>query len=117
MAQVQITGGPFEDASGAPLANGYLVFQLQHDAAILNFAQIMGNMAVHIPLDNNGYIQGTVSGTPIYMWPNDLMTPLGTNYIVWAYDANNRLAWDNPQVQQILQSPNPYNINAWTPGP
>ena len=114
---MQLVGGPFQDALGNPLSNGYLVMQLQHDAVALNTGQIMGNMAVHIPLDINGYIQGTVLGNPIYIWPNNVLLPANGNYLIWAYDSSNRLAWDNPQVQQVLSSPNPFNVDAWVPGP
>lgn len=117
--QVQIIGGPFQDALGNPLANGYLVFQLQHDATVSGAVngQIVGGISIRVPLDVNGFIQGTVSGSPIKIWPNDILRPGNTSYIVWAYDANNRLAFDNPQVQQVLSVPSPYNINNWTPGP
>jgi hypothetical protein len=115
--RVQIVGGPFQDALGNALSNGYLVMQLQHDAVALNVGQIVGNMAVHIPLDINGYIQGTVTGAPVYIWPNNVLLPPDGNYLIWAYDSVNRLAWDNPQVQQVLSSPSPFNVDAWIPGP
>jgi hypothetical protein len=116
-SKVQIVGGPFQDALGNALSNGYLVFQLQHDAVALNVGQIMGNVSVRVPLDINGYIQGTVSGAPIYMWPNNILLPAGGTYLIWAYDSSNRLAWDNPQVQSVLSSPSPFNVDAWIPGP
>lgn len=112
--RVQITGGPFQDALGNPLANGYLVFQLQHDASVVGTGQIVGALAVQVPLDASGNIQ---TSPVVNIWPNDVLSPSGGNYIVWAYDSNNRLVWDNPQIQQVLSSPSPYNINAWTPGP
>ena len=115
--KIQLIGGPFQDALGNPLANGYLIMRLQHDAAAPFNAQIVGNMAVKIPLDANGYVQGTFTGAQIFIWPNDVLVPAGGTYLIWAYDANNRLAWDNPQVQQVLSTPNPYNVNNWVPGP
>jgi hypothetical protein len=116
-AKVQLIGGPFQDALGNPLSNGYLVMQLQHDAVALNTGQIVGNASVRIPLDINGYIQGTVTGAPLYIWPNDILSPSGGNYIIWAYDSVNRLVWDNPQIQQVLSTTNPFNANVWVPGP
>jgi hypothetical protein len=116
-SKVQIIGGPFQDALGNALSNGYLVFQLQHDAVALNVGQIMGNMSVRVPLDINGYIQGTVSGAPIYVWPNNVLLPASGTYLIWAYDSSNRLAWDNPQIQSVNSSPSPFNVNAWIPGP
>ena len=116
-SKVQLVGGPFQDALGNPLSNGYLLMQLQHDAVALNVGQIVGQAAVQIPLDINGYIQGTVTGNPIYIWPNDILSPSGGNYLIWAYDSGNRLVWDNPQVQQVLSTTNPFNVNVWIPIP
>jgi hypothetical protein len=116
-SRVQLVGGPFQDALGNPLSNGYLLFMLQHDAVALNTGQILGNVSVKVPLDINGYIQGTVTGAPVYIWPNNILLPAGGSYLIWAYDSVNRPAWENPQVQQVLSSPNPFNANAWVPGP
>lgn len=114
MAVVPIIGGPFQDASGNALSNGYLVFQLQHDAAAAGTGQIVGQASVRVQLNDTGSIP---TSPPVNMWPNDLLVPAGGTYLVWAYDSSNRLVWDNPQVQQILSSPNPFNLNAWVPGP
>lgn len=116
-SRVQIVGGPFQDALGNVLSNGYLVFQLQHDAVAVGTGQIVGNMSVRVPLDTAGHIQGTISGTPVLIWPNDVLLPAGGNYIIWAYDSVNKPAWDNPQIQQVLSLPSPFNVNAWVPGP
>jgi len=114
--EVQIIGGPFQDALGNVLSNGYLLMQLQHDAVAFNTGQIVGNTAVRIPLDINGYIQGTISGAPVNIWPNTALLPAGGNYLIWAYNASNRLVWDNPQIQ-VVTSTNPFNVNVWIPGP
>lgn len=114
--QVQIIGGPFQDALGDPLSNGYLIFQLQHDAVALGSGQIMGNWSVRVPLDINGRIQGTITGAPVFIWPNGALLPAGGNYIVWAYDSGNRLVWDNPQVV-VVTGPTIYNMNSFIPGP
>lgn len=115
-ARVQIVGGPFQDALGNALSNGYLIMQLQHDAASSGAAQIAGNISVKVPLDVNGYIEGTVIGTPVYIWPNSILVPGGGNYLVWLYTSTNQLAWDNPQVQTVADT-NPFNVNTWVPGP
>lgn len=114
--QVQLIGGPFQDAAGNALSNGYLVMQLQHDAVALNSGQIAGNVSIRISLDINGRIQGTTSGAPIYVWPNSALLPAGGNYLIWAYTSTNQLAWNNPQVQ-IVGATNPFNVNSWVPGP
>jgi len=116
-SKVQIIGGPFQDALGNALSDGYLIMQLQHDAVALNTGQIVGGKSVVIPLDINGYIQGTVTGAPVYIWPNNVLLPSTTTYIVWAYDSVNRPVWDNPQIQTVSNSPSPFNVNAWIPGP
>lgn len=115
----QIIGGPFQDAAGNPLANGYLLFKLQHDASLsgANTGQVLGGLPVRVPLDANGFIQGTVSGAPIKLWPNDILQPPNGTYIVYAYDSTNRRVFDNPQIQQILSSPTPFNVDAWIAGP
>lgn len=115
-AQVQIIGGPFQDNLGNALSNGYLIFQLQHDAVAFNSGQIMGNVSTRVPLDINGYIQGTVSGPPVFIWPNASLLPAGGTYVIWAYTSTNGLAWDNPQVQSVPAT-NPFNVNSWIPGP
>jgi hypothetical protein len=114
--KVQIVGGPFQDALGNPLSNGYLIFQLQHDESA-GTGQIAGNISVRVPLDANGYIQGTVTGNAIFMWPNNVLTPASSTYLVWLYNASNQPAWDNPQVQSVNSTPSPYSVNAWVPGP
>lgn len=116
-AKVQIVGGPFQDALGNPLSNGYLLFKLQHDAVALNTGQIVGDLAIRVPLDINGYIQGTVTGSPVYIWPNNVLLPAGGTYSVWAYTSTNQLAWDNTQAWTIASSPSPFNVNAIVPGP
>lgn len=116
-SKVQVIGGPFQDAGGNVLSNGFLIFQLQHDAVASGTAQIVGNIGVRVPLDVNGYISGTVSGPAVFLWPNNVLLPAGGTYLVYAYNSSNQIAWDNPQVQTISNSPSPYNINAWVPGP
>jgi hypothetical protein len=119
--RVQLLGGPFQDALGNALSFGFLIFQLQHDATIIGgLGQIVGAVSVKVPLDIGGYISGTVSGAPVYMWPNDLMLPTGTTYTIWAYTSTNLLAWDNPQVQSVTSNSGAsttFNVNTWTPGP
>jgi hypothetical protein len=116
-AKVQIIGGPFQDALGNALSNGYLIFQLQHDAVASGTGQIVGNISVKVPLDVNGYIQGTVTGAAVFIWPNNVLLPAGGTYLIHAYNASNQLAWDNPQTQSVLNTPSPFNVNVWVPGP
>jgi hypothetical protein len=115
-ATIQLLGGPFQDALGDPLSNGFLIFQLQHDGLAYNTGQIVGNLSVRVPLDINGRIQGTTMGAPVYIWPNSVLLPSGGTYLVWAYDSSNRLVWDNPQVVTVVGSTS-FNMNTYVPGP
>lgn len=109
MAQVQITGGNFQDAEGNVLANGYLMMQLSQDAQTNPSGEVCSGIAVKVPLDTNGNVAGTV-----LIWPNDQLTPINTYYLVTGYNASGQPVW-GPNTQQILSAPSPYNLNAWVP--
>lgn len=108
----QITGGSFLDSEGNPLANGYLKFQLAQDTIVNSNTQICAGSIIKVPLDVNG----NVVTSPVYsLWPNDVMTPSVTYYLVSAYTSNGQLVW-GPSTQSVLSSPSPYNISVWVPG-
>jgi hypothetical protein len=109
-SKVQLQGGGFQDAEGNPLADGFLLFQLSQDASVNNTTEITSGQKIKVVLDGNG----NVSGTPT-LWPNDLIVPANTFYIVSAYTENGQLVW-GPNAQQVLSSPSPFNIGAWVPG-
>jgi hypothetical protein len=108
--KVVITGGGFQDAEGNPLANGFLIFQLSQDASVNNTTEITAGSKVNVPLGSGG----SVSGTPS-IWPNDVLVPANTFYLVSAYNENGQLVW-GPNAQQVLSTPSPFNIGAWVPG-
>ena len=109
MARNTITGGAFEDAQGNVIAYGTLVLRLTVDVA-LNAAQgfVCAGVLNTIPLDASGNVVSTL------IWPTDQMLPNTATYVAWVLNANNAIAWGPHQVQ-ILSSPSPYNLSAWTP--
>lgn len=107
----QLSGGGFQDATGAPLANGYLQMELSQDAQVNGNTQVFAGYTITINLDANGNV---VSSPAQSVWPNDVLSPAGTFYNVSAYSAAGQLVW-GPNAQQVLTSPSPYNIGAWVP--
>lgn len=106
---VELSGGNFQDAQGNPLVNGYLLLRLSQDAVANSSDEIVAGYVVKITLDGSGNI---VSGQ--YVWPNDVLSPSGTFYVVEARAANGQLVW-GPNAQMIFSTPSPYNVGAWTP--
>jgi hypothetical protein len=107
----QITGGGFQDALGNVLAGGYLVFELSQDAQVNGTTQIAAGYTVRINLDSSGNVATSPAQS---IWPNDVLSPNGTFYLVSAYSAIGQLVW-GPNAQQVLSSPSPYNIGVWVP--
>lgn len=92
----QIINGGFQDAMGNPLANGYVTFRLQQDAAnTCGTVQTVAGRLVKVPLDVNGNVSGTVS-----LQPTSVMTPAAT-YDVIAYTSKGQPVWRN----QVFQLP------------
>jgi hypothetical protein len=108
---VQLSGGAFQDSNGAIIANGYLLFELSQDAQVNTTEQICAGYKVKVLLDSNGNIQASPAQ---YMWPNDVLTPAGTFYLVSGYTAQGQLVW-GPNAQQVFSTPSPYNVGLWTP--
>lgn len=109
---VQLSGGAFQDAEGNVLADGYLTFELSQDAQANSVDQICSGSIIKILLDDDGNIQ---SSPAQYMWPNDVLTPSGTFYVVSGYTAAGQRVW-GPNAQQVLSTSNPYDVGGWTPG-
>lgn len=107
-----LTGGTFSDASGNPLANGYLIFTLNQDVLVNTTTQLCSGRSITVPLDANGNVVSSPTQT---LWPNDVMTPNNTFYYVSGYNSGGDLQW-GPNSQTILSSPSPYNLSAWIPG-
>jgi hypothetical protein len=111
----QIIDGTFQDIQANPLANGYLLFQLNQDGTTSDSSGdtlVCSQYTIKVPLDSNG----NVVTSPTYsLWPNSLLSPSGSFYTVSAYSAKGQLVW-GPFSQIIPTSPSPFNIGTWTPG-
>jgi hypothetical protein len=111
-SKIQLTGGNFQDVQGNALANGYLLMELSQDASVASPAsQIAAGYIVKITLNSSGSVDTT---TPQYVWPNDVLSPTNTFYNVTGYSSKGELVW-GPNPEQVLSSPNPYDIGAWQP--
>ena len=108
---VELTGGAFQDSEGNPLANGYLLFELSQDAVANATDQICAGFKLMIKLDSSGNV---ITSPAQNVWPNDVLTPFGTFYMVSGYAASGELVW-GPNAQQVL-TPSPFDIGAWVPG-
>jgi hypothetical protein len=108
---VQLTGGNFQSSSGDLLVNGYLTFSLSQDAQVNSTTNICAGREIKVLLNASGSIS---TSPPQYMWPNDVMTPANTFYIVRGYTSAGQLVW-GPNSQQIFSTPSPYDVGAWKP--
>jgi hypothetical protein len=107
-SQVTLTGGPFTDAQGTALANGYLTFELNQDESVVGTAQLCAGSIVKITLDGSGNIASNQS-----IWGNDQMTPVNSYYLVRGYSSAGQLAW-GPNAQQVTGS-SPFSVSTWVP--
>ena len=108
----QITGGAFQDSEGNPLANGYLIFELNQDEVVNTSTRVCSGKTIQVPLNSSG---NAITSPSHSLWPNDVMIPAGSFYSVSAYSANGTLVW-GPNAQSVLSSPSPFNLGAWIPG-
>src|SRR5580658_2637288 len=79
MAIDVLTGGAFQDASGAPIASGTITFQLSQSAYVAGTGQVVNSTVISYNLLANGNIASSPSPT---LWGNDQLTPSGSYYIV-----------------------------------
>ena len=108
---VQLTGGNFQDTQGNVLNLGYLTFTLSQDAQANSTTEICAGREIKILLNSSG----SISTSPAqYMWPNDVLTPANTFYVVRGYTSAGQLVW-GPNSQQVLSSPSPFDVGAWQP--
>ncbi len=78
-------GGPWYDASGKPLANGYLIVRLNQDASD-GVNQYCASNPIKVILDANG-------ATAVSVPDAATLTPSGTTYAVTAYTAAGQPVW------------------------
>jgi hypothetical protein len=107
----QITGGAFNDSEGNVLANGYLIFELSQDEIVNTSTQVCAGRQIRVQLDSSG----NVPLSPVSnLWPNDVLTPSGSTYLIWAYSAKGQLVW-GPNSLRVLSSPSPFDLGALIP--
>lgn len=110
----QIINGNFQDTLGNPLANGYLLFQLNQDSVdeASGHTQICAGRTIKVPLNSTG----NVPSSPVYLlWINAALELAESFYMVSAYTAGGKLVW-GPYPQVIPASPFPFDLGTWTPG-
>ena len=86
----QVSGGSFQDSEGAVLANGYLTFELNQDGIVNTSTLVCAGFIIKVPLDANGNIRLSPASS---IWPNSVMTPSGSFYMVTAFTANGVKVW------------------------
>ncbi len=109
--KVQLTGGNYQDAAGNVLANGYLIMELSQDGQVNTSTELAAGRKIKIFLDSSGNV---VTSPPQYVWPNDVITPPNTFYIVSAYTFAGQLVW-GPNAVQVFSTPSPFPIGTWPP--
>ena len=110
---LQLENGGFTDFEGNPLNLGYLLLELSHDE---NYSvgpnQVVGGLKIKITLDANGNIPVSPA---VKVWSNDVLTPGGSFYIVWAFKSDGTEAWASPQYWTLAASPNPIDVGTIVP--
>lgn len=107
--RTQLTGGHFQDASGQPLANGYLIIRLSTDAMSPQ-GQLSAGISATVPLGSDGNVSGFAA-----LWATDLLDA-GSNaifYAVTVYSSGGQKVWGT--YQESLPNVPVYDIGGWTP--
>lgn len=113
--KTNLVGGSFQDNQGNVLSNGWLTFQLSHDAnvAVLGSptgSQVTAGQITTMLLNQNGSL------CPLqYIWTNDVLTPAGSYYLVTAYNSQGLQVWANKQIMYIQPYTASINIGTITP--
>ena len=98
----QITGGSFTDSDGNILTNGYLLFKLSQDAVVNGNTLVCSGSVIKVPLDSNG----NIITSPVYkLWPNTVLNPSDTFYLVSAYSAIGQLVWGPNPLPKYFHLP------------
>lgn len=108
-----LSGGAFQNIDGAPLSNGFLVFELSHDEQETTTSpngQVVAGLRKTVYLDNNGNV---VAGST--MWANDSLNPANSFYFVTAYDSTGKPVWKYPQQVTVTSSPSPFVLGTIVP--
>jgi hypothetical protein len=110
--------GNFLDPEGNKIANGFILFELNQDAGVLDTEIIVcPGKVIKILLNSEGVI---IPGQSL--WPNDVLVPVDSNnqnnvsfYTVTVFTESGQRVW-GPSVQSVLSTPSPFNTTVWIPG-
>ena len=108
----QIENGAFQTPEGEPLANGYLLFELNQDAVVNTSTRICAGSVIRVTLDANGNVP---SSTTYSLWPNSVMTPDIAFYTLSGYSSAGQLVY-GPNPVQIPATPSPFDLSTLVPG-
>ena len=106
-AQIELTGGNFQDSEGNLLALGYIEMRLSQDGSV-NDSQVCSGIVITITLDSNGDCD-----TGQYVWGNDALAPANSFYKVTVYSAEGQIVW-GPNNQQVTGS-GTFDVGSWSP--
>jgi len=109
-AKVMLTGGNFQDCTGAVLANGYLTMKLSADEEV-NDSLVCSGIEIRIQLDANGNV---VSSPAQSVWGNDQLSPVNSFYKVTGYTVQGQIAF-GPNNQQVIGSGGTFDVGSWVP--
>jgi hypothetical protein len=106
----RLTGGLFQDQSGTPLINGYLLWELSADCRVTATNQVLASGQVcRILLDMIGSVGGNQS-----LWSNADLTPVDTHYLVRLFDYQGSALWSSPQ-RITIPSGASYDLGLFVP--
>jgi hypothetical protein len=82
-----------QDPSGQPIAFGELVIKLSMDISTVGIGgqQIVAGRTVRVQLDVNG-------SATVLLWPNDVLYPLGSTYLIRVYTAQGQPCYSEQLV-------------------
>jgi hypothetical protein len=108
---VELIGGGYQNFLGTPLADGYLVMNIQPNLEVYTAGEeiLEGGISFRINLDANG---NCLPGQKVFS--NSVLNPSGSVYQVRAFAADGTTASDQ-QLFTVPSSSVTYNISNWLP--
>jgi len=107
--ELPILVGSFQDVFGNPIAYGYLILELNQDGVGGGVGQTTAGRKIRIPLDANGTVSSAYT-----VALNSAISPAGTTYAVWAYNAAGQLVW-GPNYNLVVAGTLKETVAVWVP--